>query len=250
MRLAVVGKGGAGKSSVAGTLARVLARRGERVLALDSDMQPGLALSLGAVVPDRPPLLDAAEKGEDGRWRLRRGIGPVRAIQRFATEAPDGVLLLQAGKATSEGLGSVMPSINAFYKVIHRLDRAASLRDWVVIGDFPAGPRQPAFGWAPYAERFLVVVEPTWQSVLAARRVMRVASSRREVPFVVVVNKVERPDDVAFVERRLGAPAAARIPLDAELAAADRAGVALLDHAPGSAAAGAISLLADRLREG
>lgn len=79
MRLAVVGKGGAGKSVITGTLARLLARRGCRVLALDSDMQPGLALTLGAHVPPDPPLLDAVEKDENGRWRLKQGsdrLGP------------------------------------------------------------------------------------------------------------------------------------------------------------------------------
>ncbi|MDP8932341.1 MAG: AAA family ATPase, partial [Actinomycetota bacterium] len=42
MRVAFVGKGGSGKSALAGTLARALARRGESVLVLDSDPMPGL----------------------------------------------------------------------------------------------------------------------------------------------------------------------------------------------------------------
>ena len=48
MRIAVVGKGGAGKSVIAGTTARLLARQGRRVLALDSDLLPGLSISLGS----------------------------------------------------------------------------------------------------------------------------------------------------------------------------------------------------------
>ena len=249
-RVAVAGKGGAGKSLVAGTLAQILARRGHPVLALDSDMQPGLALSLGAEVPDEPPLLAAAEKGDDGRWRLRRGIGAVRAVQRYSTPAPDGVRLLQAGKATPEGLAPVMPALQAFYKVIHRLDGAPSLRTWTVIGDLPAGPRQAAYDWAPYAENFLLVVEPTWQSVLAARRVARVAGPRRASLVTVVVNKVADPDDARRVSERLEAPVFATVPLDPELAAAERAGVAPLDHAPGSPAVRAIEALADRLARG
>lgn len=210
IRIAIAGKGGAGKSSLAGTLARVLARRGQRVLALDSDMQPGLAFSLGADVPLTPPLLDAAERGDDGRWRLRRGIGPVRAVQRYATVGPDGVRLLQAGKAAPEGLGGVMASIQAFYKIVHRLGDAPALRDWALIGDLPAGPRQVAYDWAPYARRLLLVVEPTWQSVLAARRVARVAPCRRRVDISLVVNKVEQPGDVPWVEERLGRAALSR----------------------------------------
>jgi len=168
VHVAVVGKGGAGKSVVAGTLARVLARRGRRVLALDSDMLPGLTLSLGAEAPAAPPLLDAAERDEDGRWRLKRGIGPVRAVQRYATQAPDGIRLLQAGKVGPDGLPPIMPALQAYYKVVHRLARSSAFAEWDVIGDLPGGPRQAAFDWAPYARTFVLVVEPTSQSLLAA----------------------------------------------------------------------------------
>jgi CO dehydrogenase maturation factor len=68
MRIAVVGKGGAGKSVVAGTMARLLARRGDKVLALDSDPIPGLAISLGLGSLTTPMLQDAVEKDEKGRW--------------------------------------------------------------------------------------------------------------------------------------------------------------------------------------
>lgn len=250
LRLAVVGKGGAGKSLISGTVARLLARRGRRVLALDSDMQPGLAFSLGATAPVPPPLLAAAEQGEDGRWRLRRGIGPVRAVQRYATVAPDGVRLLQAGKSTDEGLAAVMGSINAFYKVIHRLDGARSLRDWAILGDLPAGPRQAAFDWAPYAEHFLLVVEPTWQSMLTARRVARIACTRPEASVSAVVNKATGEADVERVRSFFGVTPLAVVPADEAVREAERRGVALLDYAPDSPAVTAIGRLAAALDGG
>lgn len=251
LRLAVAGKGGAGKSTVAGTLARALAQRGARVLALDSDMQPGLSLSLGARVPDPPPLGAAAERGEDGRWRLKKGVGPVRAIQRYATRAPDGVLLLQAGKTTPDGPGPRWMSANqAFYRVVHGLPEARSLAAWAIVGDLPAGQRQVAFGWAPYARRYLLIVEPSWQSVLAARRIARLVATRPGPALSLVVNKSEGPADVRLVEERLGMCALAAVPLDPALAASERAGTALLDGAPGAPAAQAIGRLADELLAG
>jgi CO dehydrogenase maturation factor len=251
VRIAVVGKGGAGKSVVSATLARLLARRGHRVLALDSDTLPGLTFSLGAEVPDEPPLNDAAEQNEKGRWRLKPGIGPVRAVQRFATDAPDGVRLLQIGKTDKRGLAANRASHNAFYQVIHRLDRAASLRDWVIVGDLPAGARQTAFDWAPYAEHFLLVVEPTWQSMMTARRIVRIAGGMREgAAFSLVVNKVAAADDAARVQEFLGVPLIATVPVDEGVRSAERAGVALLDHAPDSAAVRAIESLADALDVG
>ena len=103
MRVAVVGKGGAGKSVVTGTIARLLARRGRKVLALDSDPMPGLALSLGLGPVTTAMLAEAAEKDADGRWRLKKGVGAARAVQRHSLLAPDGVRLLQFGKPSSEG---------------------------------------------------------------------------------------------------------------------------------------------------
>ncbi len=247
LRLALAGKGGAGKSVIAATLARLLARRGRRVLALDSDMLPGLALSLGASVPEDPPLAQAAEKDADGRWRLRKGIGPVRAVQRYATEAPDGVRLLQAGKSSSAGLAPVMGAITAFHTVIHRLPGAAALAGWDVVGDLPGGPRQPAFDWAPYANRLLVVVEPTSQSMLTARRIARISAARRSTPVSFVVNKVGQADDVRRVEGFLGIPAWAAIPADEEVRAAERVGAVLLDRRPDAPAVLAIEALVDCL---
>ena len=250
MRLAVVGKGGAGKSMTAGTLARILARDGHRVLALDSDLLPGLELSLGVKPPPTPPLVDAAFRDEKGRWRFRPGVGPVRAVQRYALHAPDGVLLLQCGKTPPEGLPAIMPAVQAFYRVIHRIGDTATFRDWTLLGDLPAGPRQVAFGWVPYASRLLLIVEPTMQSMLAARRVARIGSQREAVVITPVANKVRSADDVRRIERFLGVRMSAVLPLDPAVAAAERAGVALIDHAPESPTVEALRGLARWLDAG
>jgi CO dehydrogenase maturation factor len=47
VKLAIAGKGGAGKTSITGTLARMIARSGRRVLAIDNDLNPNLSLTLG-----------------------------------------------------------------------------------------------------------------------------------------------------------------------------------------------------------
>src|SRR5579864_6677829 len=57
MRIAVAGKGGAGKTTIAATLARILARRGYHVSALDDDPNPNLAIALG-VPRERVATLD------------------------------------------------------------------------------------------------------------------------------------------------------------------------------------------------
>ena len=252
LRLAVAGKGGAGKSVVSGTLARVLARRGHRVLALDSDTLPGIAWSIGAGVSEEQtdvPLNSAAWRDEKGRWHLNKGVGAARAVQRYSTAAPDGVRLLQIGKNDRRGVGPNRASHNAFWQVVHKLDDVPSLRGWTFIGDLPAGARQAAYDWAPYARHFLLVVEPTWQSMLTSRRIARIMRTMRdgEVEFSLVVNKVAADDDAERVQEFLDMPLIAAVPADDDVKAAERAGVALLDAAPDSPVVRAIEGLADAL---
>ena len=246
LRLVVVGKGGAGKSVIAGTMARLLARQGRPVLALDTDTMPGLAVSLGMKAPAEPPLLQAVDKAEHGCWKLKKGVGPVRAVQRFSTRGPDGLRVLEVGDHPAIDARAVTPSVQAFYQIIHLLPEAKALQGWTMIGDHPAGPRQAVHDWAPYADTLLIVAEPTWKSALTARRLVDVAR-QRDTMFVTVASKVRGAADVARVEQVTGEPVAATVPADEAVAACDRAGVALVDQAPDSPAARAIEDLVDRL---
>jgi CO dehydrogenase maturation factor len=250
MHVAVLGKGGSGKSVIAGTLARMLARRGRQVLTLDSDMMPGLTLSLGLGLDSSAMLTDAVEKNEQGRWRLRKGIsnhGLVRAVQRYAVTAPDGVRHLQCGKLDEAGQPAIMPSINGYYQLIHRLSRSEAFKGWTIIGDLPAGPRQVAYRWAPYADTFVLMVEPSWKSALTARRIATILRSTPGTAVMPVASKVTGAADRRAVERMLGEPVVVAIPADRAVGIAERAGVAPIDHAPESPAMQAIETLATTL---
>ena len=260
MHVAIVGKGGSGKSVLAGSLARILARRGDRVLTLDSDPMPGLSLSLGLGLGDAAMLHDAAEKNEQGRWRLRKGIGPVRAVQRYAATAPDGVRHLQLGKMGDGGQPAMGGSMAAYTQVVRGLARSDAFTDWTIIGDLAAGPRHVVFGFAPYADTFVLMVEPSWKSVLTARRLATMIRSRigprgeefirPSVVVVPVASKVKRPADRDLVSDMLGEQVVAAIPADPAIRLAERAGLAPLDYAPESPAMRAIESLADALASG
>ena len=249
MRVAVVGKGGAGKSVIAGTMARVMARRGARVLALDSDPLPGLSLSLGSGSEPAGSLLsEAAVRDENGHWGWRKGVGPVRAVQRYSNGAPNGVRLVQIEKAQREQSESFIGASKAFWEVVHHIADARALRDWTFIGDLPAGPRHVAYDYAPYAHTYVVVVQPTAQSALTARRVARIVRMhRRDTEVVFVANRVTEKGDVRRVEKMIGEPTFTSLPADDGVAAAERLGVAPIDHAPDSPAIAAIERLVSAL---
>ena len=247
MKIAVSGKGGAGKSVLSGTLARVLARRGHRVLAIDSDPMPGLAQSLGVAEPDASALLRAAEKPEQGPWRLRSGIGPATAVRRYTTPAPDGVRLMQLGKSDQDGLG--MGSVNAFLQVVRRLHEAKSLYPWAIVGDLPAGPRHLAAGFSPYASLYVVVVEPTSQSAMTGRRVARLARGPLGADVIFVASKISNPDERRRVERLLGEPVDFEVPADPAVTEAERRHVAVIDAAPSSPVVRAVEQLADTIEQ-
>jgi len=249
VKVAFVGKGGAGKSAIAGTVARALARRGTPVLAVDSDPLPGLAFSLG-LESDEAPIPDDAvverKEGEDGpRFRLRPGLDAADAVEQFAVMAPDGVRFLQFGKVRGGG-PQLFRSQLAFLQIVRQLpaDR------WNVIGDLPGGTRQAFTGWGSFAQTVLVVVEPTAHSMLSGRRLARMAQLEDGPQRVVaVVSKAREPGDAELVSRRTGLEVIATIPWDEALADAERQRLAPIDAAPHCPAVEAVELLANNLVE-
>lgn len=109
MKIAIAGKGGSGKTTLAATLARLLARQGRQVLAVDADSNPNLAASLG-VAPESVPspvprdlLQDRTEPG--GRKVTSLSMTAAEIAAKYGAEAPDGVRLLVMGRVAHAGAG-------------------------------------------------------------------------------------------------------------------------------------------------
>ncbi len=91
MKVAVVGKGGSGKTTTSAVLARTLARGGRTTLALDCDSNPNLGISLGLGEDATERLVsvrDAVDAGDE-----QHASTPDDLVERFGTDAPDGVRL-------------------------------------------------------------------------------------------------------------------------------------------------------------
>ena len=244
MRVAFVGKGGVGKSMIAGTFARLLARRGEDVLAVDTDPMPGLNFMLGLPVVDIAIPDEAVVEGPpDGdRFVLRPGLDAIGAVEAYAPVGADGVRYLQFGNLRGP-VSTQFRSQAAFRQIVRDLPEDR----WHLIGDLPGGTRQAMFGWGKFADTVAIVVEPTPKSISTACRLARMREATwapREL--VVVANRVRLATDADDISARTGLRVVAAIPDDPEVSAADRAGLAPLDGAPHSPFVAAVRGLVDQ----
>ncbi len=92
MRLAVVGKGGSGKTTTSAVVARTLARHGLSVVALDCDSNPNLGISLGLGDDETARLVAMREALDEGEEDAHAPTWD-ELIDRFGSDAPDGVRL-------------------------------------------------------------------------------------------------------------------------------------------------------------
>lgn len=92
MKIAVAGKGGSGKTTVAGIVARALARSGHKVIALDCDTNPMLGMSLGVGAEETDRLVAARQALEEGELEHQPDAAAI--VATFGTTAPDGVRLV------------------------------------------------------------------------------------------------------------------------------------------------------------
>jgi len=91
MKIAVVGKGGSGKTTTSAVLARTFARAGRTTLALDCDSNPNLGISLGIGEDETERLVTVREAVDAGDETHATSADDL--VERFGTDAPDGVRL-------------------------------------------------------------------------------------------------------------------------------------------------------------
>lgn len=210
LRVAFVGKGGSGKSTVAALFARILAQKGARVVALDSDPMPGLAYALGIDVDDAPLPDDLVVAGPKSgpEWILRPDVDPLSLVEKFSVKTPEGVHYFQFGN-TRGTWGALSRGQHAWSEVVRRLPES----DWNLIGDLPGGLRQPMNGWGKYAEVALVVTEPTLKGILTARQLAKLTRAKwGPRTIAVVVNRTRPTDDPSAIAARIGQPLAGSVP--------------------------------------
>jgi CO dehydrogenase maturation factor len=250
MKLAIAGKGGAGKTTIAGTLARQLARQGYEVLALDNDLNPNLPLTVGIPaerLSDLPTMSSDIVRIVDGRYELTQTLDEIRAAH--AMDAPDGVTVLVAHEPKQADTGCM----GRFHVAMRAVVGAApDSQNYICILDTEASTEHLKVGTAKHADVLYAVVEPYYKSLESGRRVLALARDLGIEHLALLANKV-RDGDMAIVHEfaeahDLGVIGA--IPYDECFRHAEQAAVAPIDFAPDAPAVVAIGKLARKLVRG
>jgi CO dehydrogenase maturation factor len=207
MRIALAGKGGAGKTTISATLARLLAVDGFDVIAIDADSNPNLAFALGVptgrmgeegAAPHALPS-SIVSRRIDGPG-LNQGIDAVLAAHGVL--APDGVRLAHMGMPGHADEGCLCAAHATVSSLLADLgDRSGG----VTIVDMEASPEHLSRGTARHVDLLLLVAEPYYRALETARRLAVLAAELPIARVAVVANKLRSEDDreavAAFCER-------------------------------------------------
>jgi CO dehydrogenase maturation factor len=240
VKLAITGKGGVGKTTLAALLAQGYADAGRQVLAVDVDPSPCLAGALGFPAELRARLHPISEMEEliYERTGAKPGtIGGFFTINPRVDDLPErfsishrGVRLLELGAIDVGGSGCICPE-SALLKTLftHLLFR----KDEILILDMYAGVEHLGRATADFVDALLVVVEPTRRSLGTALQIQSLASDIGLTRLWLVGNKVHNPEEAAFLQTGLpGLPVLGLLPADLSVQEADRLGTAVYDYVP------------------
>jgi CO dehydrogenase maturation factor len=249
MRLAIAGKGGVGKTTVAASLARSYRRAGASVLAIDADPNSCLGAALGVpadIMARVQPLSDlrdvlaeraGGKPGAGGLYILNPPVDDL--IAQHAIEH-EGIRLMVMGTVTQGGGGCVCPENTTLRAVLRRL---VDEPNDVILLDMEAGVEHLGRATAQNVDLMLVVVEPTLASMATVHRIVRLGADIGLNNVGIVGNKIVSEAHGDLVTREAGdIPVLGMLPRDP----------AILDAAMGSHAvpvAGAYAEAVEQLRE-
>ncbi len=256
LKVAVSGKGGVGKTTVAAILASLYAREGRKVIAVDADPASSLPAALGVPEAERAGLvplsqmLDLIEErtgarpgdGSGGLFSLNPRVDDL--VDRYGLRGQEGVRLLVLGTIKGPGTGCFCPESSLLKSLLRHL---VLEDDHLLIIDMEAGLEHLGRSTLQGVDILLVVAEPGQRSIDTAARIASMARELGVRNIYAVLNKVSSPEQEAELRRLLGERSLecmGVVPLDARMVEADLAGRATM----GSGAEGALEAVA-RLKE-
>ncbi len=245
MKIAIAGKGGVGKTTISGTICRVLAQEGKRVLAIDGDPNPNLSVVLG-IDKDKPPqrslstdIIERVE--EDDSWSFRVKMPFEEILDTFGQQAPDDVTLLIVGKPEQAGTGCMCGSHTVVRELIHSALTSEYNASMVV--DTEASLEHMKRGTSEHVDRMYMVLEPYYRSLEAAGRFADMARDLGIKEVAAIANKVRTEEEENAIKEycsKINLPIAVMVPYDENITAADLKGISIMDFNEDSKAVKAI----------
>jgi len=210
MKIAITGKGGVGKTTIASLLAHLYAEEGKNVIAVDADPDANLASALGIPQDEAEkirPISQMADLIEERTGAKPGSMGGTFKLNPRVDDIPEGIgyrmnriLLLTMGKVKPAASGCYCPENVLLRSLLRHL---IVKRSEVVIIDMEAGIEHFTRGTAESVDAFIVVVEPGQRSIQTARTVFEMAKNLGVQKVFVVANKVRGPEDLRFIEEHI-----------------------------------------------
>ena len=232
MKVAVSGKGGVGKTLIAGGLASGFAARGLKTMAIDADSSPNLALTLGLSTGEARKIVPISENkelvesktstGYSGVYRLSFTVDDI--VRDYAVSTPLGVSLIVMGTVKAMEAGC-MCAPNAVIRAMLR--HLIVERDEAVVLDLEAGVEHIGRGTARHVDALLIVADSNLKSLEIAKHIYDLASKAGMQHLYLVGNRVmnsTQEEAIRSFAEKNGLSIMALIPFDAKVTEADMLG--------------------------
>jgi len=236
MKIAIAGKGGVGKTTISGTLCRVLGKNGNPVLAIDGDPNPNLSVVLGIDKEAEMPkalstdIIERIEESE-GKWKFQVKMPFQEILDTYGQKAPDNVSLLMIGKPEKAGTGCMCGSHTVVRELIH--SALAHEEEQIMVVDTEASLEHMKRGTSQYVDKMYSVVEPYYRSLEAAGRFADMANQLGIVNVEAIANKVRNAEEEQAIRefcKKINLPIAVILPFDEQVTDADLKGVSIMDY--------------------